>query len=388
MSSPGSASSHSRMTWLDANRVFAALGVVLIHSTTDSAGQPFTGSPVAERIGPAVLRTVAELSGSELFLFFSLFLLAFKLERRNLGYGQTAGDQAKRLLIPFLAWTLFYAFFRLIKASEFGYASAIATELGRWQSWVQYFLLGSAEYQLHFLPTLFALVLFFPVMLAAVRFPLAGLALVPLLYAMDFIQGWMWGNIADPMLRDLLLRVVKILCYVGYGLAAFSMYGLWKRGLDRQESRQLFRLGAMLVVIAFCATLVYAAQVAITGKWVVRPGASFYAHFLMPALVFMAFLGCQYLSWPPRFTWFARFTFGLYLIHPIFVDIYDIVVHSQGWQLDPTVMVLTKYAFAVPTTFALAYLISSARPLAWLIGLGPVPFLHGGHHPHGHPTRA
>ena len=381
-------STASRMTWLDANRALAALGVVLIHCTTDDAGQPFTASPVAERIGPAILRVVAELSGAELFLVFSLFLVAFKLDRRSLGYRMVIDDYAKRLLIPFLAWTLFFAFFRLLKANAFGYANAILGELGRWQSWVDYLLLGSAAYHLHFLPTLFALVLFFPVMLAAIRFPLAGLLLVPSLYVMDFVQDWLWGAVSDPLLRDCLVRAVRIFGYVGYGLAAFSLYGLWKRGLDRRDSRLLFQLSVLLIAIAVLATLVYAAQVAATGQWVNRPGAAFYAHLVMPALVFMAFLGCQHRAWSPRFNWFARFTFGLYLIHPVFVDFYDIAVHSLGWRIDPTIMVLTKFAFAVPASFAAAWLIATARPLAWLIGAGPVPFLHAGHRAQPEPTRA
>lgn len=369
----------SRMTWLDANRVFAALGVVLIHSTTDFAGEPFAQATPSERIVPALLRTVGELSGSELFLVFSLFLLVFKLERRDLGYGAAVTDQARRLLIPFVAWTLFYAFFRLLKADAFGYESAILAQLSQWWSWLGYFLLGSAQYHLHFLPTLFFIILLYPMILGAVRYPLAGLAIFPLLYAMDSIQGWLWGHTSDPVLRDYLLRFVKIVGYTGYGLLAAGVYGLWKRGLDRADCRLLRNLFLGLGLITFLAMLVYTGEIVESGRWGIRPSASFFAHLLMPGIVFILFLSLQYREWPPRYSRLARFTFGIYLIHPIFIDAYDILLYRSGWQLDPTVMVVTKYLFAVPASFALAYALSKIRFLAWLIGLGPVPFLP----PHG-----
>jgi len=364
-----------RLAWLDANRFLAALGVVLIHSTTDFGGQPFAASPPAERIGPALIRSVAELSGAEMFLVFSLFLIAFKLERRNLGYGATVGDQAKRLLIPFVVWTVFYAFFRLFKADTFGYGDAIMTEISQWPSWVGYLLLGSAQYHLHFLPTLFFIVLLYPAMLAAVRYPVAGLAIIPLIYVMDFVQGWLWGHVSDPMWRDYLVRAVKIVCYLGYGLAAAACYGVWRRGVSRADAWHLFALFLFLTSIAFMATLIYAAQIIDTGQWGIRPGAASYGHLLMPVLVFTVFMTAQYASWSSRFSWLARFTFGIYLVHPIFIDLYDIALYRSGWSLSPTAMVLTKYVLATAAAFAFALLLSKIRSLAWLIGLGPVPLL-------------
>lgn len=374
--SPGSAprpAGHGRMVWLDANRFFAALGVVLIHSTADTAGQAFSQAPPAERVVPVLLRCIAEFSGSEMFFVFSLFLLALKLDKRNLVYGQTVAENARRLLVPFVVWTVFYAFFRLAKAGAFGYTDAILGQLADWRQWVAYFTLGSAQYHLHFLPTLFCLILFYPVMRSATRYPLAGLGVIGTLAAMDFVNGWLWGNVADPMLRDYLLRFVKTLGYVGYGLAAFSLYGIWQRGIGREDSRLLFRLGVFAAVIAFGVSLVWAAQVIATGIWVTRVGPTFWAHFLMPLTVILAFMGTQYQGWSPRFTWLARFTFGVYLIHPVFIDLYDIAVTLAGLTLNPTVMVVTKYAIVAPLSVFTSMQIARVGSIAWLIGLGPLP---------------
>lgn len=362
-----------RLTWIDACRVYAALGVVLIHCTTDSAGQPFASATPAERTGPAILRLVSELSGSELFFVFSLFLIAWKLDRRGMSYGHFTLDQARRLLIPFLAWTLFYAFFRLFKADAFNYAPAILAELGRWQSWANYILLGSAQYQLHFLPSLFFLGLLYPLMKPAVRFPMAGLFLIGALYIMNEVQSWIWGTLADPMSRDLLLRVVKILGYAGYGLAAFSLYGLWKSRMSVEASRDVLRLCLLVTALLFLATFPYGALLVKTGTWAIRPPVSFYGHLLIPVAVFGAFLATQYFSWSPVYSRIARYTFGFYLAHPIAIDLYDVGVHRLGWQIDPTVMVLTKFLFAVPLTLAFSVALGRFHLTAWLIGLGPVP---------------
>jgi hypothetical protein len=309
-----------------------------------------------------------------MFFVFSLFLVAAKLDRQNLVYGHTIADHARRLLVPFAVWTVFYAVFRLLKADSFGYAGAILSDLGDWREWVGYFTLGSAQYQLHFLPTLFCLVLLYPVMLSATRYPLIGLGIFVTLSAMDFANGWLWGDVHDPVLRDYLLRFSKTLGYVGYGLAAFSLYGIWKRGIGREDSRLLMRFGIFAAAIAFLVSLIHAADVIQAGKWVPFTDAAFWAHLLMPIAIFVVFMGSQHLAWPAKFSQLARFTFGIYLIHPAVIDVYDVVLHASGMAINPTVMALTKYAIAAPLSLMLAWLMSRTNALAWLIGLGPLPF--------------
>ena len=122
---PMSQSSKPRLLWFDANRVFAAMGVVLIHSSTDFSGQPFANAEPAARLFPVFLRSLGEFSGSEMFFMFSLFLMAMRVDKKMPGYGTAIGQQAKRLLVPFVFWTIFYAFFRLAKAEAFGYTPYI-----------------------------------------------------------------------------------------------------------------------------------------------------------------------------------------------------------------------------------------------------------------------
>jgi surface polysaccharide O-acyltransferase-like enzyme len=362
------------MSWLDANRVFASVFVILIHSTTDVGGQPFAYSPARDRVVPLLTRWIAELSSSELFFVFSLFLLAFKLDRKPAPYGRTVASQASRLLIPFAAWTVFYAFFRLVKASTFGFAPAILHELSQWPSWLSYFVLGAAQYHLHFNPTLFALVLMYPLFEAARRFPVAGLAIFPLLYVLDTVQGYVWGHVGDPMERDYLLRAVKILCYGGYGLAAFALFGIFKRDLSNDDWRLARRLSIGGIVIALMCVLPNTLDAIASGQWGVRARIADYGHFLMPLFTFAFFLSSQAARWSPRFSVIARYTFGVYLTHPIFIDLWDVGMKQLGLNPDPTFQVYAKWLVAAAGALGLTVLLSRIRPLAWLVGLGPAPF--------------
>lgn len=367
------ASGKPRMVWFDANRVVAAMAVVLIHSSTDFAGGAFPKAEPLDRLVPVLARALGEFSGSEMFFTFSLFLLAHKLDRRRPTWGAAIADQARRLLVPFVAWTVVYALFRLIKAQEFGYAPAILEQLGQWRSWAGYLLLGNAQYHLHFLPTLFVLAMFFPVMQMGQRFPLFGLLLIPALSVMHEVQGQIWGLGLEPLARDMALRGVKIMGYVGYGFAAFAVYALWKDGIARAESRLLQKGALFLVALAFLGTLPHFGAALATGDWGAREGWGFWGHYLMPFAVFTVFIGWQHADWSPRWSRLARYTFGVYLMHPAVIDLFDVTLHAAGVSLSPAGLVGLRFAVVLPVTVGLAMGLARVPALAWTIGLGPLP---------------
>lgn len=369
-------STKPRLIWFDANRVCAAIGVVLIHSSTNFQGQAFPDVTQGERFIPVVLRSLGEFSGSEMFFMFALFLMAMRVDKKMPTYGAAIGMQAQRLLVPFVFWTVFYAFFRLIKAETFHYTPYIWDQLGQAQSWYGYLILGKSQYHMHFLPTLFALFLFYPVMRSATRYPILGLTVVMTIGVMNNLQGFVWGLDLEPTLRDYALRALKILGYVGYGMAAFAIYGLWNDGIPRGESRLVRRVGSYCAVLAYLATLPFFSVAIETGAWGVRTGWDFYGHFLMPVCVFSIFMGGQYLPWSDRWTQLAKYTFGVYLVHPLVIDLFDITIFTTGLSehMAPTLIVISRFAFVLPTSFALTVGLSEFKPLAWTIGLGPTPW--------------
>ncbi|MCQ0970510.1 acyltransferase [Paracoccus sp. TK19116] len=371
-----STSLSQRMVWFDANRVCAAAGVVLIHSTTDFAGRPFPDASISERVIPVLLRSIGEFSGSEMFFLFSLFLLAQRIDRHRPGFREQTVFQAKRLLVPFAFWTLFYGLFRLIKADVQGYAPQYLAELSQLKTWVAFFLLGKSQYHMHFLPTLFAISLFYPVMRLAMRYPMLGVLLFATLGAMNHAQGFLYSIDIAPLVRDYLVRLTKIFGYVGYGLAAFALYSLWKDGIPRGEARLIRRGALYLVLLAYLATLPFFGPALMTGAFPVRASWDYFGHFLMPLLIFCMFMGSQYASWSPRWSIAARYTFGVYLIHPAVIDLFDIAVIQSGLSqsVSPAMLVLLRFSVALPLALGLAALIGRVPHLAWTIGLGPTPW--------------
>lgn len=170
-----------RMNWLDISRLAAAFSIIGIHTTTDPKGKAFIDYDISERVFPVLMRTTAELASTEFFILVSLFLLAFKLERKPMPYGATMKLQMRRLLVPFVFWTFFYAFFVLIKANAFGYLDPMLEKLTQPETWASYFLLGKSQYHMHFIPTIFLIFLFHPVFKLALKAPILGLLVVPFL---------------------------------------------------------------------------------------------------------------------------------------------------------------------------------------------------------------
>jgi len=369
-------SSKPRLVWFDANRVFAAFGVVLIHSSTDFGGQAFPDATQGERFIPVFMRSLGEFSGSELFFMFSLFLMAMRVDKKMPAYRLAISQQAQRLLVPFLFWAVFYALFRLLKADAFNYGPYIWDQLGQVQSWVGYLVLGKSQYHMHFLPTLFALLLFYPVMRSATRYPILGLTVMVTIGVMNNSQAFLWGLDIDPTVREYIIRALKIFGYVGYGMAAFAIYGLWNDGIPRGESRLIRRVGIYFAVLAYIATLPFFNVAFETGEWGIRRGWDFYGHFLMPVFVFCIFIGGQYLQWSDRWSLLSKYTFGIYLVHPLVIDVFDVIIFKTGMSqnMAPWMIVVGRFAFALPMSFVVTVGLFKFKPLAWTIGLGPTPW--------------
>ena len=105
-----------RQIWIDAVRITAGISIVVLHATADPTGQPWVAYSQSERVGPMLLRAVVYTARTELFLIIALFLLLLAHEKTPRTYRQTLAEQSRRLLVPFAFWTLFYAFYGLIKA--------------------------------------------------------------------------------------------------------------------------------------------------------------------------------------------------------------------------------------------------------------------------------
>ena len=360
-----------RMNWLDGARLAAAFCIIGIHTSSDTLGGAFKNAEGHDRVFPVLMRSVSEMASTEFFILVSLFLLSMKLSKSATPFIPTMRLQAKRLLIPFAFWTVFYAFFRLYKAHHLGYEQAIFDEIASLSSWIGYFLLGNVNFHMHFLPTLFLLLLFHRVYKLAIDYPLLGLIVFPMLYLNSAIGEWMWATINDPVIREYTVRFVKILTYTGYGFFAYAMYGFWQRGISSERAKSLFGLCLFMASLGLLIKLIYAQKVGVSGEFIVRRDMIFYGHYLLPCAMLSAFMCSWYLNWPDRLSQWSRFSFGMYLIHPAIMDVLDI--GFLGVNVQPDWYVLMKYSATAFLSLSLTMAIGKVPLIAWTVGLGPLP---------------
>jgi surface polysaccharide O-acyltransferase-like enzyme len=366
-------SEKSRMVWLDCLRLLAGVSMVGLHASSDTGGQPFPEFETAERIGPVLFRAVVYTARTELFLIISLFLLTMSLDARHRSYGATIKEQARRLLLPFAFWVVFFAFYRLVKAGHFGYEDAIWRQLGDPMQWMSYFALGSVQYHMHFLPTLFGLVLIYPLYRVAVDNPMFSLVVLLCLFTKREVDIWIWSNLRDMGGFDYLVRGVKLLTYAGYGIVAAGFYGMMKRGFTDKALRGMFFIALYLGAMMFMIKLVYSHKVILSGNWQYNYDPAYWADFLMPILLFAIFMGAKNANWPPVISKWAPYSFGIYLVHPIFLDVLELAFWPMG--LSPSSYVALKTVGGIAASTVFVVVLSRIKLLAWTVGMGKFPRL-------------
>lgn len=362
-----------RLIWLDALRLTAGVSMVGLHASADANGLPFPDASVADRVPPLLFRAVIYTARTELFLIISIFLLLMALDQRPRGYAQTVRQQARRLLVPFAFWTVFYAFWSLIKAHTYGYSDALWSELASPQGWLGYLILGDVKYHMHFLPTLFGLVLFYPLFRIAVDHPWVSVLVIACLLIKREADVFLWSNAQSMPGFDYVLRAIKVFSYVGYGLLAGAFLGIWRRIPTMGDTSKWLGLVAYIAAMLFLIKLVYSWRVAVHGNWQWNYVPAYWADFLFPALLFLAAMLASARRWPPVLSRVAPYSFGIYLCHPIFLDLIETL--TARWDGSPIELVAVKVSFALSATTALVWGIARIRPLAWTIGLGPLPLI-------------
>ena len=255
----------TRQTWIDALRLTAGLSMVGLHATADATGQPFPDAELAERVAPMLLRAVLYTARTELFLIISIFLLLQSLEIRPRGYSSTIAEQARRMLIPFVAWTLIYSVYGLIKADVYGYGPAALAELLDPLAWVGFLFLGDVKYHMHFIPTLFGLLLLYPLFRVAYRVPMFGLSVFACLLVKRELDAVIFSQFWGTDVLPYLVRAVKILTYAGYGFAAAALLGLWHRVTP--QDRALWAPAAIFLgCLLFLIKLIAAHKPVVSGE--------------------------------------------------------------------------------------------------------------------------
>ena len=357
-------------------RLFAGVSMVGLHVTADAHGQPFPEATAAERVAPMLMRAVLYTARTELFLMISILLLTMALQRRPRPFSVVITQQARRLLIPFLFWTVFFALYGLLKAQALGYGADAWARLTSWQGWAGFILLGNVKYHMHFIPTLFGLLLVYPLYKAAQKAPILGLCVVVFLAMKQQldkeIYAMFWGTEALPYV----VRIVKIATYTGYGFAAVAIYGLWQRS-DRATRLSWLGPVGLFAGGLFLFKLLATAEVIETGRWDFLSPTAFWADYLMPVALLLLCACLSHWHWPDWTSRLSKYAFGVYLCHPIFLDMAEAAL--AGSRFSPTVLITLEFLWTLPLTFGFVWMLERSSVCAWTVGLGPLPQLRRTH---------
>lgn len=257
----------TRVGALDFVRVTAMLSVVLLHTSSayifDNTGFTLRGLSVAYLINQAVRYCVP--------LFFLLSGLSMELSYRPQPYGRFVLSRARRVLLPFLIWSLFY----------YATGSGVVT-VG---NLTKTLLFGTAAPQLYFIVALFQLYLLYPFLRTLLREkPLAAMAL---LFVLSFFMQWcIYLVVFDIHLLPAIVRpyVLKsflpwLFCF-GLGILLAQKDTRWKDFAVRHKGT------LMLVTIVFAAFYILDSAATKSYDLSVKPVLFFYV-----PLVFLCFYG-------------------------------------------------------------------------------------------------
>jgi surface polysaccharide O-acyltransferase-like enzyme len=353
---------------MDALKVIAMVGIIGIHVSSDPAGTPYETYLAEQRLFPVLMRAFSNMFGIAIFIAVSFFLLAHSLSERGRPYSDQVGRRLKRLLTPFIFWSVLYIGLRFFKANVFGYVDALRTELSELSSLAKYAFLGSAQYHLHFLPFLAGLTLLYPLFnLSGRRLWTAVIVLLTTLTAWHFIDAKLYAFNFSPEISVYIFRATKTFGFLGFGALAFAVYRSIKNG--KLENRRWIWLFCALAVLALSMPpiLLHSVQEAAQGQWLPPTLWAHLGRHLLMACFFIIFMISDKVPWPAWIHRVSALTYGVYLLHPFVLDLIEIGERHVQWS--PAMRCMVNLVIVSFVSFGLAACLARIPSLRWTIGL-------------------
>jgi surface polysaccharide O-acyltransferase-like enzyme len=210
----------------------------------------------------------------------------------------------------------------------------------------------------------------------AINAPIFGLTVLVCLFVKREVDVYLWSNLQGWSGFEFLLRFVKIVTYAGYGIVAASFAGMVMRETTADQRRNMGLTAGYLLFAFYAVKLVYSAKVIQSGNWQYNYVPAYWADFLIPTLIFAICFSLANANWPKVISQMAPYSFGIYLVHPIFLDMLEILLWKQ--TLPPIAFVLFKFVTAVFLSSLLVFLLRKSVVLGWTVGLGKIPITRGG----------
>jgi fucose 4-O-acetylase-like acetyltransferase len=355
-----------RLPGADLLRLASLLSIVLFHIVLRDA-------QVAARTGPPPEIFDALLCISSVFDNRSIAILSlFLLIKRHADTPRpiVIAERARRLLLPYLAWSLIYPLLDLAVAGIAGQPGPVLARIGHGSFWLSGLLLATSTGHLHFLPTLFVLTVICTVFRP--RLPLGAVAALlaatsALRAAIEFLvlSGGDAGS--TPALGA--LSVARLVEYLPLGMLAAAIAASPPL---RPQARAV--LGLAVVILLGCSIGVEPAFFAGLGQsasllcWAIAQamlGALIVALAAYAVLTITAGDTARMARVAAGTPWFARYALGLFLIHPFVSSLLDVLIGAPGAY--DVAMVLPKFLIVIAGSFLATWCLLRNRWLATLV---------------------
>lgn len=362
------ASGRQRLDELDVLRALAAVAVVAIHVTA-----PVLARPPGPRVSfwvAAVINQWARFS-IPAFVFISGLALFYSYGNRPVRPLDFWRRRLGTIGLPYLFWSAFY----LLLVTWAGGLSLTGFPLRLGRALLQ----GNAMYQLYFVVLILQFYLLFPFLR-----PLAGSRLLPYLTAGALVfQYWLmaragaltggWAG-APTWVQALLpwqdrlfpwwLGYFALGAWLGANLAAFKRF----------SARWGWPLLALSLVTAAALVAEFARRLAepgVTAAWAAsgfRPLAYIYALVTSVAYVAVGLGLLRVRRLRPVLLELARYSFGIYLVHPLVLLVWQRLLGHFRVPAGPTVLLLGTLLVVLVGSYLLTRLLSRLPRSSLVIG--------------------
>lgn len=288
------------------------------------------------------------------FLFLSMMMVSLPLKDRALNYKVFYKKRSYRILLPYLLWTGAYLFLDVIVGK---YQWSDFLQSTNWLYWLGF---GKAWGHLYFLPILIELLILVPILLPLAKVAKDSFFLASLFAFLPQI-GIYWLN------KLVIYQHFSLFTSTGVWYYYIGFLGLWF-GLNYEKN--LKKIKKVLPLLVFLAPI-YTFYV-----FKLYRGESFHTFYYTLVMFLYTFLviglGLSFGQWlkekislPKRILFLERYSFGIYLIHPLFLVFVRHYTHNVGSVF---------WLFLVPmiilfVTFLSAYLVKITGFLKWLYGI-------------------
>lgn len=350
---------------LDAVRAWAIIGVVLIHSTSDAVAQLRKGSTSQlffYMLNQGVLNQFAVpafILISGLVLFYRYFD-GWSLKDVPVFYGKRIWSA----FVPLLVWSFFYYI-----VDQWIYAPQVVLDLRHFNDLIWW---GDAKYHLYFLVIIIQFYLLFPLLISLAKWkswtPHLLIPLGLVVQGAYYLTGFYYSDRFGPALQglwflDLHQKPSNAPNYFAVFLTGAYMGIYYRQFVEWTRQRLVLLLLLSAATIAAYCTLLYQADYAgnpISNHWFVALRLLFSVVFT-GCLIILARMLQGRPRWSAPLVSLGKASFAVYLIHPLFLNLYDQHVRHGGSIASYDLYVAGKFAAGLGLSWLAGYLYSLLR---------------------------